>query len=488
MDYEDIAFLRRNHAAWRLLRADNAPLVLSFLGGVFIEENTRSLPATALETRLEDALYSLNARLGEGAFPRSPRAYLDDWAAPEQGWLRKFYPPDSDEPHVDATPALENAYAWVTALRARSFVGTESRLHTVVELLRQIVYGAETDADTRLAELRRRRDDIDSQIAAVERGEVPVLDDAALRDRYQQFSGTARELLKDFREVEDNFRSLDRQVRERIAGWTGAKGELLDEILGDRASIADSDQGRSFQAFYDFLLSRQRQDELSDLLDRVHEVDAIEEADTRMRVIHYDWLDAAERTQQTVRLLSEQLRRFLDDQVWLENRRVMDLLRSIEAHALTVRDQARPDVTMTLPAASPTIRLPMERPLYTPTAGVTLDSSGVTAADDDVDTTALFEQVYVDPTRLAGNVRSVLRGRDQVSLRDLVADRPVQQGLAEVVGYLALTEEDIGTVVDEEHPEQIEYVDAAGRSRVVTLPRVSYIRRARRTSEKVNTR
>lgn len=251
MDYDDIAFLRLHHPAWRLLRADNSALVLSFLGRVFVEENTRSLPAADLEARLEEALYALNSHLGEGTFPRTARAYVDDWSAPEQGWLRKFYSAHSDEPHVDATPAMENAYAWVTGLRARTFVGTESRLHTVVELLRQIVYGAETDADTRLTELRRRRDEIDAQIAAVERGEMPVLDDAALRDRYQQFSGTARELLKDFREVEDNFRTLDRQVRERIAGWSGAKGELLDDILGDRVTIADSDQGRSFQAFYD---------------------------------------------------------------------------------------------------------------------------------------------------------------------------------------------------------------------------------------------
>jgi Protein of unknown function (DUF3375) len=56
-----------------------------------------------------------------------------------------------------------------------------------------------------------------------------------------------------------------------------------------------------------------------------------------MRRIHYDWLDAGEQTQQTVRTLSDQLRRFLDDQAWLENRRVMDLLRSIEANALRVR-------------------------------------------------------------------------------------------------------------------------------------------------------
>ena len=44
MDFEEIAWLRANSPAWRLLRADNAPLVLSFLHRVFVEENVRSIP------------------------------------------------------------------------------------------------------------------------------------------------------------------------------------------------------------------------------------------------------------------------------------------------------------------------------------------------------------------------------------------------------------------------------------------------------------
>ena len=162
-----------------------------------------------------------------------------------------------------------------------------------------------------------------------------------MRDRYQQFSATARELLADFREVEENFRKLDRQLREKIAGWQGGKGELLDDVLGSRESIAGSDQGKSFQAFYDFLLSPARQEELSGLLDSVHELTEMAESDPRLRHIHYDWLDAAERTQATVAQLSEQLRRFLDDQAWFENRRVIDILHQIEAkRAATARSPA----------------------------------------------------------------------------------------------------------------------------------------------------
>jgi Protein of unknown function (DUF3375) len=490
---DEIVWLRDNSPAWRLLRADNAPLVLSFLHRVFVADNVRSISVAELSSRLDDELYVLNQQddaRGGPRFPKPAKAYLDDWAAPGAGWLRKYYPDGTDEPHYDATPAVEKALQWLESLREREFVGTESRLKVIVELLRQIVFGTEPDPEERLAELRRQREAIDGQIARIEAGEMPMLDETAVRDRYQQFAGTARELLADFREVEENFRKLDRQLREKIAGWRGGKGELLDDVLGSRESIAGSDQGRSFQAFYDFLLSQARQEELSGLLDRVHVLAAAAERDSRLRHIHYDWLDAAQRTQATVRQLSEQLRRFLDDQVWFENRRVIDILRSIEGRALELRNSATPGgrppgppgvgsvpVTMELDAPSPAIRLPLERPLYTPVQKARLSSDTVRDADEETDPAALFEQVYVDPEPLRGGVRHALRGQPQIGLAELVARYPLSQGAAELVTYLSLRDEAFAIVYDEQHRDQIAWSAADGRERTATLPRVTYARR-----------
>ncbi len=476
-DFDDIAWLRANSPAWRLLRADSAPLVLSFAHRVFVAENVRSISATELASRLDDVLYALNERTPK-SFPRQAKAYLDDWASPEQGWLRKYYPDGSDEPHFDATPAVEKALQWVTALAERDFVGTASRLNTIFDLLRQIVFGTETDPVARIDELRRQRDQIDEQIARIEAGDLALLDSSGVRDRYQQFAATARELLADFREVEENFRKLDRQLREKIAGWQGGKGELLDDVLGSRESIAGSDQGRSFQAFHDFLLSQARQEELADLLDKVHRLDDIAERDNRLRQVHYDWLDAADRTQQTVRQLSEQLRRFLDDQVWFENRRVIDLLRDIEARALKVKDANVAGLTMRIDDDAPALKLPMERPLYAPVRRARIDSGGIrpAGADDETDTSVLFEQVYVDPGPLRANVRAALRRHAQVGLADLVRETPLTHGVAELVTYLSLRDEQFATVYDESNPEKVTWTGPDGVGRTATLPRVTFTR------------
>jgi hypothetical protein len=481
VDFDEISWLRKHSPAWKLLCADNAPLILSFFEKIFVEENIRSISAADLASRLDDELYALNERPDASgpAFPKPAKAYLEDWAAPGVGWLRKYYPEGSDEAHFDATPAVEKALSWIKALQPRSFVGTESRLNTIFILLRQMVFGAETDPQIRLAELRRSRQALDEEIARVESGDIDVLDASAQRDRYQQFTATARELLSDFREVEENFRTLDRQLRERIAAWSGSKGELLDDILGNREAIADSDQGKSFQAFYDFLLSAARQEELTKLLERVQELAALGEADARMRHIHYDWLDAGERTQAMVRQLSEQLRRFLDDQVWFENRRVIDILRSIESKALALRDERNVNLITEIAAASPALVLPMERPLYSPVKKAPIDSASVEPGQDGFDSSTLFEQVYVDPARLSLGVRRSLQHRAQVGLAELLREQPLEQGLAELVTYLSLTDDTFRVVFDDTVRDHVNWLDADDQMRTATLPGVTFARGAR---------
>jgi hypothetical protein len=43
MGFDDDVWVRLNSRAWRLLRADNAPLVLRFLHLVFVENNVRAI-------------------------------------------------------------------------------------------------------------------------------------------------------------------------------------------------------------------------------------------------------------------------------------------------------------------------------------------------------------------------------------------------------------------------------------------------------------
>ncbi|RTL34684.1 MAG: DUF3375 domain-containing protein [Rhodocyclaceae bacterium] len=490
MDHATLSTLRDRHPAWRLLASPHAALVASFLHRVFVTPNMRVMSEADLAEALEDELFALREQLGPDAYPRNAREYLNDWIAPDKGWLRKFYKPDTDEAQFDLTPATEKAIAWLVSLTERPFVGTESRLLTLFSLLEQISAGTEADPARRIEDLRQKRDDIDAEIARILAGDVPLLDDTAVKDHFQQFQQLARELLADFREVEHNFRRLDRKVREKIALWEGAKGALLDEIMGERDAIGDSDQGRSFRAFWDFLMSSRRQEELSARLDQVLALPAVAalQPEPRTRRVHYDWLEAGEHTQRTVAQLSQQLRRFLDDRTFLENRRILDLLHGIESKALALRESPPTASPMTIDAMGADIELPLERPLFAPKAKPRLAGLTLNTGEDDIDTARLFGQIIVDKARLRAAIQRALRHARQITLHDLLEAEPLQHGLAELVAYLELAHAEAGSdalgslhaVVDETVEEPIRWRanDAQGEpvTREACLPRVIFTR------------
>ena len=478
LNYSTLSLLRQNHPAWRLLRANHAPLIAGFLNKVFIEPNVRTLSQADLVEALEDELFTLREQLGDDTFPGSARSYLDDWADNDKGWLRKFYPPGTDEPHFDLTPATEKGLAWLESLTERTFVGTESRLLTLFDLLRQMNEGSQTDPETRIAELHKRRDEIDTEINRILAGDIPLLDDTSLKDRFQQFLQIARDLLTDFREVEHNFRTLDRRVRERVALWDGTKGALLEEIMGERDAIADSDQGKSFRAFWDFLMSQSRQEELTMLLDHVLALPPISQTDPdpRLRRVHYDWLEAGEHTQRTVARLSEQLRRFLDDKAWLENRRIMNILHSVETHALALRESPPAGDFISLDQPTTDIELPLERPLYRPPVKEMITQLALDEGDAEVDTAALYDQIVVDRAELTGNIKRELRSKTQISLGELIARHPLRHGLAELVAYLQIAGQWPRATVDEEREEQGRWEGEAGITRQARLPHIILLR------------
>ncbi|HTD75553.1 MAG TPA: DUF3375 family protein [Steroidobacteraceae bacterium] len=161
--------LRQVHPAWRILVADHAPLVLSFLTLALIQPNRRAIPAPEIAAHLDAYLDHLRETYPE-RYPRSARDYLEDWAAPNRAYLRKYYPKSGPDAEFDLTPATEKAIEWLQTLAPQQFIGTESRLLTLFQLLRDLAVGAQDDPSARIRDLTRRRDDIEREIERVPEG------------------------------------------------------------------------------------------------------------------------------------------------------------------------------------------------------------------------------------------------------------------------------------------------------------------------------
>jgi len=89
--------------------------------------------------------------------------------------------------------------------------------------------------------------------------------------------------------------------------------------------------------------------------------------------------------------------------------------------------------------------------------------------------------MYIDREDLLRRVWNTLGPRDQVGLREVVVGAPLEQGLAELVGYLSLIEPGLAVVFDDQEREQIAW-SAEEVERVAELPRVSFSRDRMETS------
>ena len=479
MDFNRISGLR-SHPAWRLLQADSAPLIISFLFRAFIITNQRSITAEELTTRLDDYLHHLRETTGENRFPRKGRDYLNDWASGEQGYLRKYYPVAGDEPLFDLTPATEKVIEWVAGFEQKQFVGTESRLLTIFRLLREIADDTETDPTLRIQQLEQEKAALERKIAQLQAGQITPHDSTRIKEKFLQAEDTARQLLSDFRQVEENFRTLDRGVRERITTSSSGKGQMLDTIFSEQDAITESDQGRSFKAFWSWLMSPNSQEELQDTLHKVlrlPEIDSLNKAqDPLLDGIRFRLLEAGEKVNSTCGLLVEQLRRYLDDQAWLENRRIMEIVREIEQSAIVVRQNPPVEkMFTTLAPLKPELALPMARGLFRPALRPVIDEVPE-EGEADVDTSALYTQHYVDEQELKAQIRFALQSRSQITLAELTELYPVQKGLSEIVAYLHIASESDRAVVNTLENQAIQWQDSHGCEKSAFMPSVIFTR------------
>ena len=226
----------RQQPTWKLLSAENGPAVMALIQAHLLE-GPRRLPASLLVERLGRDLERFRAEGWD--LPQPASAYLADWLA--AGWLERGLSADGEEEY-EASAAAAQAIRFAQELSSQRTVATESRLGLVIGQLAQLAEETEPDPAIRAERLLRERERLDARIAAVRAGRLePLPADRAL-ERLKEILSLSDELASDFRRVRDDFRSLNRDLRERIVDNDGSRGDVLDAVFADVDLIADSDE------------------------------------------------------------------------------------------------------------------------------------------------------------------------------------------------------------------------------------------------------
>lgn len=452
MNYDKALSLYRNDKTLQLLRAEHFPLLLSFFHLAFRQQDRISYLETELQGLLGDFLFSLE-RQGISDYGQTPLDYLQKWA--QQGYLRRYYE-KADEPVYELSPSTENVLKWLEDLNKQQFVGTHSRLLQFFNLLQQIATGT-SGPEERIRHLEEEREKIDREIAQIRQGNMQLPSETQLKENYYLAEETARHLLSDFRQVEENFRELDTETRKTIIKSNLAKADLLDKVFASQDHLWNTDQGKSFRAFWEFLMSERMQEELEELIEKINRLAPIREIKREQVVdrIKSNLVEAGDKVNRSNDGLIEQLRKFVEQKNLAESRHVMQNIEAIEALLIRLKNDI--DLQTPLMETDDLFRpsFPMERPLFSPPARIVFEQMTVPEGIADSDTAALFHQFYVDMQELKQHVAVMLRTRSQVTLSELLEHFPASRGVAEVLGYMQIATSDTRHYLNREQEERL---------------------------------
>ncbi|MBE2268121.1 MAG: DUF3375 domain-containing protein [Anaerolinea sp.] len=476
MDFAQIKSDLENSPSLKLLRQQHAPLIVSFFYEQFKQQQRVTVPYDELLGNLDAMLDRLNEQQ-PGSFPRSAKEYLDAWS--KELRLLRIYAGTENAWMVDLTSETERVIRWFEELRQRPFVGTESRFRSIFETLREIIANSTEDPEQRMLFLRAQQAALQREIDAIETtGRVQRYNETQIRERFLQVNENAVRLLSDFAAVEQNFRDLARKTQEATLRPNVQRGVVLGDVLDADEALESSDEGRSFRAFWQYLLIPAQKDELAELIRAIHalpELAALRDSSI-LPSLTRRLLDAGQKVIASNQQLSEQLRRMLDEQTLAENQRVRALCAEIKQLAFE-HSQHPPEGAFFVLETAPDISVIMDRPLWSPGLNTKVDAPDLLVGEEDDLSAlqALYAQFYVDLDLLREQLARLLEKSPSVSLVEVLEHYPPGKGVAELLAYLQIADESPQHQIDTERYDEIALTLTDGTSKLrLRLPHIVY--------------
>lgn len=235
----------RSGPALQLINHKWASLVFAVLRVEFAGRTT-SIRASRLHHRVDASLDELRD-LGWDTPPNHDgRSLCLSWTQAQ--WLKRVSADDGEESYELTSHTLAAQRTMDGLVQERTLLN-ESRLTTILEVVRRAAQEADPDRETRLATLDEQIERLTAErdrIAAG--GAVREASDERMRHAYLDVSDLFRQLPGEFRRVEESVDRIHRAMIQEFRAEDRPKGEVLDSYL-DRSThlISETEEGRAFE-------------------------------------------------------------------------------------------------------------------------------------------------------------------------------------------------------------------------------------------------
>ena len=478
MDINQLVQTLNNSPSVKLLKMRSAEFFLAFVTIVFDEqmaigeEKLQMLLENMLDNQREDITdEDINKETLSESNEAKAKRLIKEWT--DKGLFANYQNEDG-EIIYELSSHTSKVIDWVTSLKKEEYIGTESKFKTLFSQLKDLVEFSNEDREKRLELLRQKKEDIERQIESLEMGEeIEVYEDYQIEPRYNSLNKLAKELLSDFKEVDDNFKEIIKQIYKRQTDNEGKKN-ILNYIFDAYAELKDSQQGKSFYAFWEFLLSSELQkewDELTDLLYKTLDKRNIDSKDKFLKEMKKHLFDAGEKVSKTNDRMSEKLSLIIRNNGNSDTQATKQVINDIKKMLLnTAQNKERNNASLSYEVVE--LNLPLERQLnLTPKQEIeyknvpTEASLGITELER---LDKLYNNHQIDRKILCKRIDMILSGNTQTTLAEVIEqNNGIEKGLSELFGYIAILKE-YKTVVSDDRKQEI----AFSKDKTITIPEI----------------
>ncbi len=461
----NILEILENSPSVTLLRARSSKIILEFFISIF--DNVTVISHENIHNQLAEFLNNHGIEIDEennilfsDTYEEKATKYIKRWT--DSGFLTNYRNEDG-EIYYELSSHSSKVIDWLSGLKQEEYIGTESKFKSIISQLKELVEYTNEDREKRLQLLEDKKMEIEHQILQLQMGEnVKVFEEYEIVPRFQQITKLAKELLTDFKDVDDNFKAIIKEIYQKQIDPTLKKGGILQFTFDALDELKSSSQGKSFYAFWEFLLARELQLELdtliTDLFQTLKEKN-INSSDTFLQNMVEYLYDSGRKVYQTNDKMADKLSRIIRENELLRTDTAKRVVQEIKNTLIEISKKGqKPDISLTVDDGME-ISITFDRK-------ITFEQSENTDYDFNPETDALsieefgelgkvFGNVFIDRKVLERNIHDTMKGKSQVTLSDVIEQHPLKQGLPELFAYFGTLGQLPHKTVNEEKSQAI---------------------------------
>lgn len=459
-----------------LLRAHSCGMIIEFLVSVLNETSTIS--QENLYNRLAEYLNDRELDLEEGdnisvfdTYEEKAEKYIRKWT--DSGYLTN-YTNEEGEILYQLSAHTCKVIDWLHSLKREEYIGTESKFKSIIAQLKELVENTNENKQQRIQMLEKKKLEIEQKIQRLEMGDdVEVFDEYQIVPRFLEINKRAKELLSDFKDVDDNFKNIIREIYQKQIDPNLSKGGILQSTFDALDELKSSSQGKSFYAFWEFLTAREMQSELDDLINELFitlEERKIENNDLFLQNMVSSLYESGKKVHQSNDRMAKKLSHIIRNNEESKSDLTRQIIQEIKKHLMAIaKTGKKPDISLTVDDGL-NISVPFERKLtfeLSETREYTTNPSiNAVSIEELNDLGKLFGNISIDRKLLEKNIRHILAVKGQTTISDIIQQHPLQQGLPELFAYFGILNHFSNTMVNSERHQSIVF-DTEQNKRII---------------------